>query len=145
MSLSQDWALDLQESQRIVELAEEAQRAAYAARDAVIVALRQEGFSLRETAALVGVTFQRVSQVDARSKAEGWGEMRPQTAAERLQTAREAFQAAKHAQKLREERYAMGYRTETRAFYGAPDAPQAEETETPVRWQGFYQAAGVEL
>ena len=131
----------LEDVQEVLRLAEAAQAAALAARDAMIRDLRQGGFSQQETATLLGITKQRVSQIER----AGWGEMPAQTASDRLAFARECFQAAKHAQKLREERRAMGYARETAIFYGERDTPLSDEQEQRVRWSGFYQAAGAEL
>ena len=145
MTLQQDWATDLDEIATIVTLAEQAAEQARAARDALLLELRDIGFSLRECAGLLGMSYQRVQQVERAARAAGWGTMPAQTAADRLQAARDAFQAAKRAQKLREERYAMGYRAETRTFYGERDTPVCDEQEQRVRWAGFYERTPVEL
>ena len=121
-----------------LRLAQEAVRAAQEARNAVARDLVRGGFTLRDTGALLGLTHTAVAKVTR----EDWGPYRPQTAADRLQAAREAFDAAKRAQKLREERYAMGYRQETRTFYGERDTPVCDEQEQRVRWAGFHQPAG---
>jgi len=86
----------------------------------------------------MGMSKQRVSQIKDRAYAE-WGNVPKRTAAEQLQTARDAYQAAKNAQEVRCERYAMGYASEERSFYGDTDAPQSDEAEQRVTWAGMYE------
>lgn len=131
----------VEDVQACLDLAEQALDAARAARDTVARELVEGGFSSREAGALLGVSHVHVLKVSR----PDWGPARTDSASQRLAVAREAYAAALHAQKLREERYAMGYRQETRTFYGETDTPVCDEQESRVRWAGWHQAIPVEL
>lgn len=136
MTLTAGWGHRLEAVSTVLDHAETAYQAALSARDAMVSELRSAGFTQAETASLLGISNQRVSQIER----AGWKGAPVTSASERLQTAREAYGAAKTAQKLREENYAMGYKAETAVFYGERDTPISDEQEDRIKWAGFHQA-----
>ena len=135
-------------AQGAVTAAQEALRLALEARDSAGTQAVRAGLSTREVGALLGMSHtlvQRWVKRDDEARAKEWGgEVRRYTAAERLATAREAFQLARHAQVLREEAFALGYKAETASFYSDDDAPRFDESETRIKWSGFYESAAAE-
>lgn len=107
-----------------------------AERDAALIeAVTWEGMTYRDASEVFGVSVARVGQIVARERSK----VTPDTPAQRLERAREAFRNAVHAQQLREERETGGNATERRAFYGDPDESPADVVEAPIRWKGFYE------
>ncbi len=114
----------------------------YAARELEIAELvTWERWTLQAVADHYGLTRERIRQIVKRHHASQ--PVLTETAGERAQRAREAFQLARHAQDLRAERYAMGYAEETKAFYGDESVAQADETEQRLlwRWQDWHQTS----
>lgn len=92
--------------------------------------------TMRETASLLGISHQRVGQLERAALAKGWGQVTlTDSAAARLARAREAFALARHAQEERAERYSLGYSEERRAFYGDQRLAAADETEQRLTWR----------
>lgn len=88
-------------TEKALSIAQEAKRAS-------VVELVQSGLTYREVGALLELSHQRVGQL-VKAHAEAWGPVPVYTAADHLQAARAAFQAARIAQESRCEAYAMGY------------------------------------
>jgi hypothetical protein len=93
---------------------------------------------LRDTAETFGVSHERVRQLVKREQERrdlAWHHGSPtivkeDTYAVRLEREREAFRLAQYAQALRAERYGMGYREETAAFYGSAKFAASDDAET---------------
>jgi transcriptional regulator with XRE-family HTH domain len=129
---------DIQDLRTVITLSQASLASALQARNELVVALVSEGVTMRAAADASGISFQRVSQLVKASRANAWGPLREWSAGDELQTARQAFTAARHAQDLRAEHYGMGYREETAAFYGSDKVAACDEAESRIGWAGFH-------
>ena len=117
-------------------------------RDRTATAMVDAGeLSSTDVAVMLGCTKANVSRITKRVRGLDWGpgtgDLRS-TRADRLRAARDAHTCAVVAQEERCTDYAMGYREETKAFYGDASVAAYEGAESRVRWSGFYEGAALE-
>ena len=139
---------DLLDQQDNVTLLTAALTAATERRDRTACAMIDAGeLNSTDVAVMLGCTKANVSRITKRVRGLDWGpgtgDLRS-TPRDRLQAARDAHTCALVAQEERCTEYAMGYREETKAFYGDGSVAAYEGAEARVRWSGFYEGAGLE-